>query len=235
MELYETKPVRVRAKQYTQEMQDSFIAIGDDTGNSIDVKLDFAPDLELKWWRRIKQLHANIGVNAYEVDVDVSDYIVLGSDGVYDVLTQHEFEQKYKKILDLEKMQKAFDNALENITPETMVKYFPSVAENELNIEPKYNKADAQSKSLIALREHLANMTPKEKEEMQEHFRDKRPKGWLSIEEHLPMMYAKDIEQWHSVFKVKFTDGSEGESKVGDGNTWYYHAKEAGVTHWFNE
>ncbi len=102
-------------------------------------------------------------------------------------------------------------------------------------METEYNKEDAQSKSLTSIREYLANMTPEQKEEMKEHFRDKKPKGWLSIEEHLPMMYAKDIEQWFSVFKVKFNDGREGESKVSDGNTWYYHAKEAGITHWLNE
>lgn len=78
-------------------------------------------------------------------------------------------------------------------------------------------------------------MTEEEKAEMREHFRDKRPKGWLSIEEHLPMMYAKDIMQGYSEFKIKYADGKEGVARVSDHNIWYYHAKEAGVTHWFNE
>ncbi len=96
-------------------------------------------------------------------------------------------------------------------------------------------KKDAQEKSLTAIREYLANMTPEQKEEMKEHFRDKTPKGWVSIEDHLPMLYAKDIMQGYSEFKGKNIFGEEFNCKVADGNTWYYHAKESGITHWFNE
>lgn len=88
---------------------------------------------------------------------------------------------------------------------------------------------------LKALREHLKKMTDAEKEEMREYFRDKRPKGWLSIEEHLPMMFANDIMQGYSVFKVRDKDGNEFDSAVTDHNIWYYRAKEEGITHWFNE
>lgn len=41
------------------------------------------------------------------------------------------------------------------------------------------------------------------------------PKGWVSIEEHLPMMLAIDF--------------------ISQGFTWYYEAKEDGITHWLND
>ena len=63
---------------------------------------------------------------------------------------------------------------------------------------------------------------------------DTRPKGWLSIEEYLPMMYAIDIIQGYTIYKVKDKDGNEFESAVSDHNVWYYVAKEAGITHWWN-
>jgi len=81
--------------------------------------------------------------------------------------------------------------------------------------------------------EALENMT---QEDIDKCFPpDTRPKGWLNIEEHLPMMYAIDIMQGYSLFKVKDKDGNEFESGVSDHNLWYYTAKEAGITHWWNE
>lgn len=91
------------------------------------------------------------------------------------------------------------------------------------------------NKSLEVLRNRLENMTEEEKEEVRDHFSDKRPKGWLSIEEHLPMMFADDIMQGYSVFKVRDKDGKEFYSAVTDHNIWYYMAKDEGITHWFNE
>lgn len=86
------------------------------------------------------------------------------------------------------------------------------------------------------LRNHLDSLSEKEIEEIREkYFTDKRPKGWLDIEQHLPMMFAIDILQGYSVFKVRDADGNEFETKVTDHNTWYYHAKEIGITHWLNE
>lgn len=62
------------------------------------------------------------------------------------------------------------------------------------------------------------------------------PKGWVSIEEHLPMMLAIDfISQGFTMYKVKAKDGKEYYSPVCDHNTWYYEAKEDGITHWFND
>jgi hypothetical protein len=86
------------------------------------------------------------------------------------------------------------------------------------------------------LRQHLDSMSEEEIKEMREkYFTDKRPKGWLSIEEHLPMMFAVDVRQGYSVFKVRDTNGEEFESIVSDHNTWYHYAKEIGITHWLNE
>jgi len=87
-----------------------------------------------------------------------------------------------------------------------------------------------------SLRKHLDSMSEEEIKEMREkYFTDKRPKGWLSIEEHLPMMFAVDVMQGYSVFKVRDTNGEEFESIVSDHNTWYHYAKEIGITHWLNE
>jgi len=85
------------------------------------------------------------------------------------------------------------------------------------------------------LREYLAGLTDEEKLEIAEDLRDKTPKGWLSIEDHLPMMNAMDLLTGGTIHKVKFKNGKEGKSIVGDHNTWYYGAKEQGITHWYNE
>lgn len=82
--------------------------------------------------------------------------------------------------------------------------------------------------------EALSKLTP---EEIEKYFpTDNTPKGWVSIEEHLPQCLAIDFcEKGYSVYKVKDKDGNEFESAVTDHNVWYYMAKEAGVTHWWNE
>lgn len=86
------------------------------------------------------------------------------------------------------------------------------------------------------VREHFDSMSEDEVEEIrQKYFTDKRPKGWVDIEHHLPMMFAIDILQGYSVFKVRDVYGNEFEEKVSDHNSWYYHAKEIGITHWLNE
>lgn len=79
------------------------------------------------------------------------------------------------------------------------------------------------------------NITPEQIQEMKDFFKDDRPKGWLSIEDHLPYMFAIDVMQGYSVFKVRYADGTEGTSPVADHNTWYYRAKGQGITHWLNE
>lgn len=61
------------------------------------------------------------------------------------------------------------------------------------------------------------------------------PKGWVDIETFLPRMFASDIFQGFTKIKVRYSDGDEGESGVSDHNTWYYLAKEEGITHWYND
>jgi hypothetical protein len=86
------------------------------------------------------------------------------------------------------------------------------------------------------LRKYLESLTPEQLEEERQKFfpEDTKPKGWLSIEEHLPMFMANDIMQGYSIYKVRDKDGNEFESGVADHNTWYYEAKDAGITHWLN-
>ena len=94
---------------------------------------------------------------------------------------------------------------------------------------------EKESEMVKALREHLHNMTPKEKEEMREHFRDKNPKGWVSVEDALPMWKAMDVGKGYSEYKVKDKDGNEFTTQLTDHTTWYHFvAKEKGITHWWN-
>ena len=97
-------------------------------------------------------------------------------------------------------------------------------------------KDDIYERSLKALDKALKEMTP---EEMEKYFpkEDPIPQGWVSIEEHLPMVTVGDVLDNGGLYKdilVKDVNGNEFESRVGDHNVWYYMAKEAGITHWFN-
>jgi hypothetical protein len=86
------------------------------------------------------------------------------------------------------------------------------------------------------LQKHLDSLSDEEIQEIRKkYFTDDRPKGWLSIEEHLPMMLVRDIKKGYSTFKVRDKGGNEFESNVCDHNTWYFIAKEIGITHWFND
>lgn len=64
---------------------------------------------------------------------------------------------------------------------------------------------------------------------------DGAPKGWVSIEESLPTLRASDLFEGGTEYRILFNDGFEAYSRVTDPNTWYYWAKERGVTHWYNE
>ena len=95
----------------------------------------------------------------------------------------------------------------------------------------------AHQKSLNFLQEYLDSKTPEElKEEWDEMFPPENdpPKGWVSIEDHLPMWMAKDVQEGSTEYKVKFKDGTTGNTYVSDHSVWYYYAKEIGITHWFN-
>lgn len=67
---------------------------------------------------------------------------------------------------------------------------------------------------------------------------DNTPKGWVSIEEALPMVTCDDFlnnDAMVKIIKVKDKNGEEFESQVGDHHIWYYRAKDAGITHWWND
>jgi len=86
---------------------------------------------------------------------------------------------------------------------------------------------------LKKLKEAMDSITP---EEMEKYFpEDTRPKGWISIEDSLPLMYAIDVVKGYTTYKVKYEDGTIAETGVSDHNVWYYDAKDAGITHWYNE
>lgn len=79
----------------------------------------------------------------------------------------------------------------------------------------------------------LKNLT---KEDIEKYFPKRNiPFGWVSIEEHLPMWMGVDAEKGYSEYKVKYADGKKGESRVTDHSYWYYMAKDADITHWWNE
>lgn len=97
---------------------------------------------------------------------------------------------------------------------------------------------EIQKKSLAAITGYLANMTEEQKEELREQLKDKTPKGWISIEDELPMVTCGDVLKHNALIKfikVKNDKEEEFESQVGDHNTWYYHAKENGITHWWHD
>jgi len=83
------------------------------------------------------------------------------------------------------------------------------------------------------LKKTLKNMS---QEDMDKYFpKDTRPTGWISIEGSLPHMMARDIMKGYTEYKVKYKDETTGIGCVTDHNTWYYSAKEDGVTHWWHE
>ena len=82
------------------------------------------------------------------------------------------------------------------------------------------------------------NLTEDEKEKLKEKYFPKEsntPKGWVSIDERLPMLKAVDLFEGGTEYKILFEDGVESYSRVADPNTWYYLAKETGITHWYNK
>ena len=89
---------------------------------------------------------------------------------------------------------------------------------------------------ILALREHLAGLSEEEKIQLSLDLQGPViPKGWVSIEDHLPMMSASDLMTGYTTYKVKNIDNKESTTIVSDHNTWYYHAKENGITHWLKE
>ena len=97
--------------------------------------------------------------------------------------------------------------------------------------------SDMHNKSIKKLEEFLNNMSDEERADMKEHFKGRDLlKGWIDIEEHLPYCTVDDmIEKGYSTYTVKDIDGNTWKSHVADHTVWYYLAKQAGITHWYNE
>jgi hypothetical protein len=111
---------------------------------------------------------------------------------------------------------------LEQIPKEIYVQYFPQTfsANEIIEMADKY-----ATQRLAALQ--------KENEELRERIEDleKENDSWISIEDDLPKMLAKDFFKGTD-YCVKYADGKESISTVGDHNVWYHLAKEQGITHW---
>ncbi len=59
---------------------------------------------------------------------------------------------------------------------------------------------------------------------------------WVSIEEELPMMRIEDLfNKGFRIVKCKYADGSEVDCGVGDHHSWYFDAKNIGITHWWKD
>lgn len=78
----------------------------------------------------------------------------------------------------------------------------------------------------------LDSATEEQLEELREKYFKQHvlPKGWISIEDELPQWLAKDVARGYTEYKVKYENGTESTTWVTDPNTWYYYAKEAGIT-----
>ena len=86
----------------------------------------------------------------------------------------------------------------------------------------------------------MDNMSEEELAEIKAKYftEDEIPEGWVDIEEHLPMVTCQDFLDNEAIvkfIKVKDKDGNIFDDQVGDHHMWYYRAKEAGITHWWNE
>lgn len=84
----------------------------------------------------------------------------------------------------------------------------------------------------------LLKDNPLSQEDIEKYFPpDNTPKGWVSIEDHLPAVTVDDFLNNDAIVRivlVKDKNGNEFRTQVGDHNVWYYIAREAGVTHWWN-
>lgn len=97
-------------------------------------------------------------------------------------------------------------------------------------------KKETESKMILALRKHLSELSEEDRIKLAKELSGPYiPEGWVSIEEHLPMMNASDLLTGYTTYTVKNAEGKESTTIVSDHNTWYYYAKEAGITHWLKE
>ena len=94
MKTYKRKPSEIKAFQYTQEMQDKFVALGVGYNeNPINVSLEGVEDGILEWNWSIKQLM--ISERYWEARVMVGNYIFL-EHGEYGVITESELKEEYE-------------------------------------------------------------------------------------------------------------------------------------------
>jgi hypothetical protein len=116
------------------------------------------------------------------------------------------------------------------------VYYYPQSLENIIFIPKRWYDDLMHKKHQENFQNMLDLIRSTPKEELEKYFPKERelPTGWISIEDDLPMMYIEDMFTG-TEYKVKDENGKEFTSVVGDHNVWYYLAKEAGITHWWND
>ncbi len=103
MKKFRRKPVIVEAKQYTQQMQDAFIALGkNDKQNPVTVSLEFMPHAKLEWNWHINQLETRVpqsGGFTMVNQISVGNYIINGDKkGQYFVCSEAFFEETYEAV-----------------------------------------------------------------------------------------------------------------------------------------
>lgn len=96
MKNYRKKPVVIQAKQYTQEMQDKFIALGK-CETPVAVTLDEIDGANFKWDAQTKKL----SIDTLEGDqhiVSVNDFIIRGVQGEHYACKPDIFEKTYEAV-----------------------------------------------------------------------------------------------------------------------------------------
>lgn len=97
MQNFRKKPVVVQAKQYTQEMQDAFVALGKiELENPISVKLDFIPNAKLQWNWYTKKLEIITLEGTHTVSIN--DFIIRGVKGEFYPCKPDIFDATYESV-----------------------------------------------------------------------------------------------------------------------------------------
>ena len=97
MQNFRKKPVVIQAQQYTQEMQDAFVASGKSKwSNPVSAKLDFIPDAKLEWNWHTQKLEIMTLEGSHTVSVN--DFIIRGVKGEYYPCKPDIFEATYELV-----------------------------------------------------------------------------------------------------------------------------------------
>lgn len=97
MQNFRKKPIVIQAQQYTQAMQNRFIALGKSKSeNPISVNLDFIPDAKLEWNWHTKKLEIKTLEGSHTVNVN--DFIIRGVKGEYYPCKPDIFEATYELV-----------------------------------------------------------------------------------------------------------------------------------------